>query len=107
MPFAFGIGTVASLLFGLSPARQLARQTHRKSRMRMVFMGMQVAASCVLLVVSGLLVRGLQRAFRPNLGFEYKQVVKADPTFYSHPYNPLAAPTNTPTPTSDVHQSPF
>src|SRR5215468_10023092 len=57
--FTFGLGAISCVLVGLTPARQAARQAHRRSRARTIFMSVQVAASCVLLVVSALMVRAL------------------------------------------------
>jgi predicted permease len=89
--FAFVIGGLASVLFGLSPARQATRPAHKASRARTIFMAAQIAASCVLLVVSGLLVRGLQRAYSYDPGFDYTHVITVDPQLYAHGYEPAKA----------------
>jgi predicted permease len=84
--FTLGIGGLACVLFGLPPARQAARQAHRKSRARTIFICTQVAASCVLLVVSALLVRALYHAMNSDPGFDYTRVVTIDPQLYAHGY---------------------
>jgi predicted permease len=89
--FTLGIGALACALFGLPTSRQAARQTHRKSRTRTIFMSTQVAASCVLLVVSALLVRALYRAYNSDLGFDYAHVITIDPQLYAHGYTPQKA----------------
>jgi predicted permease len=89
--FAFVIGGLAAVLFGLSPARQATRPAHKASRARTIFMAAQIAASCVLLVVSGLLVRGLQRAYSYDPGFDYTHVITVDPQLYAHGYKPAKA----------------
>lgn len=89
--FAFVIGGLASVLFGLSPARQASRPAHKASRARTVFMAIQIAASCVLLVVSALLVRGLQRASNYDPGFDYTHIITIDPQLYAHGYTPVKA----------------
>jgi predicted permease len=89
--FTVGVGALACVLFGLPPARQASRQTHRKSRARIIFMSTQVAASCVLLVVSALLVRALYRAMNSDLGFDYVHVISIDPQLYAHGYTPQKA----------------
>ena len=89
--FAFAIGGLTSVLFGLSPARQASRPTHKASRARTVFMAAQIAASCVLLVVSALMVRGLQRAYNYDPGFDYARVITVDPQLYAHGYDPARA----------------
>jgi predicted permease len=89
--FTLGIGALACILFGLPPSRQAARQAHRKSRARTIFMSTQVAASCVLLVVASLLVRALVRASNSDLGFDYARVIIIDPQLYAHGYTPRKA----------------
>ncbi|HEX7285632.1 MAG TPA: ADOP family duplicated permease [Candidatus Angelobacter sp.] len=88
---AFVMGLVACVVFGLPAARQLARQRHRASRVRNIFMAAQVTASCVLLIISALLVRALDRAVNTDPGFDYRQTLTVDPQLYSHAYNPSRA----------------
>jgi predicted permease len=80
--FAIGIGFAAAILFGLTPAWQTARQRHRGGAARQFLIGAQVAASCVLLIVAGLLVRALNRAMFAPAGFEYQHVISIDPHFH-------------------------
>jgi predicted permease len=87
--FAIGMGFVAVLLFGLTPAVQVARQRARVSVMRQCLIGAQVAASCVLLIVAALLVRALDRATSTRPGFEYDHVISIDPVLAS--FSPTAA----------------
>lgn len=89
--FALAIGVLACVLFGLPAARQLSRERHRVSRTRTVFMATQVAASCVLLVVSALLAHALERAVKLDPGFDYKRVAVVDPQLYAHSYSASAA----------------
>ncbi|MGC2695514.1 MAG: ADOP family duplicated permease [Candidatus Angelobacter sp.] len=91
MVFALGLGILACVLFGLPAARQLSRERHRVSRVRSLFMATQVAASCVLLVVSALLVHALGRALHSDPGFDYAKVVAVDPQLYAHSYSSSAA----------------
>ncbi len=91
--FATVAGFVAALLFGLAPALQIARQRFAAVRMRQVLIGAQVASSCVLLVVSGLLVRALDKAVTADLGFAFEQVVAVDVRLGSHGYTAAAAGT--------------
>lgn len=88
---ALGIGALACLLFGLPPARRAARQAHGKSRARSIFMVTQIAASCVLVVVSALLVRAMHRAYNSDPGFDYTSVISIDPQLYAHGYSPVKA----------------
>ena len=89
--FAAGSGFVAATLFGLTPALQLARQRHRATFLRQSLIGAQVAASCVLLIVAGLLVRAIDHAMTTRPGFEYDRVVSIDPALGSHGYSPESA----------------
>jgi predicted permease len=89
--FAIGTGFAAAILFGLTPALQLARQRHRATLTRQVLIGAQIAASCVLLIVSGLLVRALDHAMSAHPGFDYKQVISIDPGLARHGYSPEEA----------------
>jgi predicted permease len=89
--FSLAIGMVAAMLFGLTPALQVARQRHRATMMRQWLIGAQVAASCVLLIVSGLLVRAADYAVHFNPGFEYEKVALIEPDLGSHGYSPEKA----------------
>jgi predicted permease len=84
MLFAIGMGFAAAIMFGLTPAWQAARQRHRATITRQFLVGTQVAASCVLLIVAGLLVRALNRAMFENRGFEYQHVISIDPHFHGN-----------------------
>jgi predicted permease len=86
--FSVGIGFLAAILFGLTPAWQVARQRHRATFLRHVLIGAQVAASCVLLIVAGLLVRALQQATSADPGFQYQNVLAVDPGLFVHGYSP-------------------
>ena len=89
--FAVGIGFAAAILFGLAPAWQVARQSQRATIARQLLIGAQVAASCVLLIVAGLLVRALNHAVTMHPGFEYERVVSINPDLASHGYTSAQA----------------
>ena len=59
--FTVGVALLAAILFGFAPALQIARQRRQSTLIRQILIGAQVAASCVLLIVAGLLVRALDR----------------------------------------------
>jgi predicted permease len=88
---SFVMGLVACVIFGLPSARKLARQVHRASRARNFFIAAQVTASCVLLIISALLVRALNRAVSSDPGFDYRQTLTVDPALYSHAYKASVA----------------
>lgn len=87
----FALGLIACVIFGFPAARQLSAQRHRASRLRTFFIATQVCVSCVLLVLSGLLVRGLNRALKSDPGFDYQHVLVIDPQLYAHSYSASAA----------------
>jgi predicted permease len=77
--FAAGVGFASAILFGLTPAWQATRRRSRGAITRQFLIGAQVAASCVLLIVAGLLVRAMQHAMNTDPGFDYRQVISIDP----------------------------
>jgi predicted permease len=82
---AAALAIVTSIIFGFAPAVQSMRPSMpRRRRLRSVLIGVQVAAACVLLIVSGLLVRGITQVVRVPLGFEYRQMILVDPSLASH-----------------------
>jgi putative ABC transport system permease protein len=82
---------VVTTLFGLAPAFQIARQKQRKNIARQILVSAQVAASCILLIVAGLLVRATQHALYSNPGFNYQQLVSINAQLSQHGYPPAAA----------------
>jgi predicted permease len=90
--FSVGLGLTSAILFGLMPAFQVVRRRHQATLMRQILIGAQVAASCVLLIVAGLLVRSLDRASGAP-GFDYQSVVSIDPALGNHGYSPAKART--------------
>ena len=78
---AMSLGFAAAILFGLTPAWQAARRRYRATKARQVLVAGQVAASCVLLIVAGLLVRALGHAMSTSPGFGYEHVLTIDPGF--------------------------
>jgi predicted permease len=88
--FTVGLAFAAAILFGLAPAIQVARG-RRRTTVRQILVAAQVAASCVLLIVAGLLTRALNHATTADPGFEYQHVVSIDPGLAQHGYSPAAA----------------
>src|ERR1700691_177569 len=89
--FALGAGFASAILFGLAPALQAARQRHRATIARHILVGAQIAASCVLLIVAGLLGRALNHAMSSYPGFDYQRVIAIDPGLARHGYSPARA----------------
>jgi predicted permease len=89
--FTCAVTLLSVLIFGLAPALQIARQRQRKTLVRQLLLGAQVAASCVLLIVAGLLVRAARHALYTDPGFGYQQSLSVDPQLAQHGYTPAAA----------------
>ncbi|HEY1945766.1 MAG TPA: ABC transporter permease [Bryobacteraceae bacterium] len=88
--YALGLSLLTGVLFGLSPALQFSRPDLTaalkdegsflgwkwgRSRIRGFLVAMQVAVSMVLLIITGLLLRGLLRAQAADPGFETRSVM--------------------------------
>ena len=101
--FAFTVVAMAAI--GLLPAwtigrSDLARATRdggerlsqglQSARLRYLLVAAQVAASCLLLVVTAQLARSLQRVLSPDLGFDYSRVVVVVPSLFSYGLNGAA-----------------
>lgn len=86
------LAVLSSVAFGFAPAWQALRPAGtRRLRLRTVLVGLQVMAATTLLIVSGLLVRGVTRVVRVPLGFDYQQTLVADPHLSSHGLSPDGA----------------
>ncbi len=91
MLFTLGVSFVSALLFGFAPAFQIARQAQHKTLARQMLVAAQVAGSCVLLIVAGLLVRGAQHALYTYPGFGFERLITIDGQMAQHGYQPAAA----------------
>ena len=86
------LAIVSSLVFGLTPALQAIRPAAAKRMgLRSVLVAIQVAAAGVLLIVSGLLVRGVTHATQSSLGFDYEHTLVADSDLGAHGFGQGAA----------------
>jgi len=87
----FSAACVAALVFGLPPAFRLVSLVPHAGRARPIFLGAQVAVSCLLLVVSSLLVDTRQRLVVVDPGFDHRHLVSISPGLKAHGYQPPAA----------------
>jgi predicted permease len=69
----------------------IARQKRKKTFVRTILIGAQIASSCVLLIVAGLLTRAFERATSSDPGFEYEHVIVIEPSLAEHGYTPARA----------------
>lgn len=86
---AFGL--CATLAFGLAPALQIVKGGPKATRARKILVSIQVAASCVLLIVSSFFMRGIRQSFHTEVAFDYSNLALVDPGFYWHHYRSPAA----------------
>ena len=91
LAFTGSMGFVAALFFGLLPTIQMVRAKQGRARGAQFVVCAQVAASCVLLVLAGLLVRATLHTLYSNPGFQYEQVLSIDPGLRDHGYTPATA----------------
>ena len=89
--YAAGLGVLSAVCFGLAPALQIVRRRHHARRLRQSLVAVQVAASAILLIVSGLLLRAVERTASTSPGFEYEQVIAVAPRLQEYGFNDGAA----------------
>jgi predicted permease len=82
--FTTAMGFVAALLFGLLPTLQMVRRKKNRSLWHQFVVCAQVGASCVLLILAGLLVRAALHTLYSDPGFGYEQVLSIDPGMSEH-----------------------
>src|SRR5262249_3834628 len=85
------IALAASLVFGLAPAVRLTGRAPRSGSAHSLFLAGQVGASCVLLVISGQLVRSFGNLLKLNPDFSYEKVLTIFVGLRSHGYEDGAA----------------
>jgi hypothetical protein len=88
---AAALGLGATVAFGLAPAFQALQRGPRTTRARKVLVSLQVAVSCVLLILSSFFTRAMQQAFHTEVTFDYSGMAVVDPAFYLHNYTPAQA----------------
>ena len=91
LSFVSGLTLLTAISFGLAPALQMTRRRQRRTAARQVLVSVQIAASCVLLIISGLLVRAAQHVLTTDPGFGYEQVISIAPGLGSHGDTPAVA----------------
>jgi predicted permease len=82
--FTTAMGFAAALLFGLLPTLRMVRRKKGRSLWHQFVVCAQVGASCVLLILSGLLVRATLHTLYSDPGFGYEQVLSIDPGMSEH-----------------------
>jgi predicted permease len=89
--FTLAMGLIAAILFGLLPTLRLVRRKNERTLWNQFVVSAQVAASCVLIILAGLLVRATLHVLHTDPGFGYEQVLSIDPELRDHGYTASAA----------------
>jgi putative ABC transport system permease protein len=89
--FTAAMGIVAALAFGFLPTLQMVRRKKDRFLWHQIVVSAQVGASCVLMILAGLLVRATLHTLYSDPGFGYEQVVSIDPGMREHGYTPSNA----------------
>jgi predicted permease len=89
--FTIAMGFVAALAFGSLPALQMIGRKKGKAIGQRLVVCVQVAVSCLLLILAGLLARAALHTLYTDPGFGYEQVLSIDPGLNDHGYTPAAA----------------
>ena len=89
--FTLAVGLFAAVLFGLLPTLRLVRRKNERTLWNQFVVSVQVAASCVLMILAGLLVRATLHILHTDPGFGYEQVLSVDPELHDHGYTASAA----------------
>jgi predicted permease len=89
--FTAAMGLLAAIFFGMLPTLQMIRRKKEKTLWHQFVVCAQVGASCVLLILAGLLVRATLHTLYTDPGFGYEQVVSIDPGLQDHGFTSSAA----------------
>jgi predicted permease len=89
--FTTAMGLLAALFFGMLPTLQMIRRKKERTLWHQLVVCAQVGASCVLLILAGLLVRATLHTLYADPGFGYEQVVSIDPLLTDHGFTSSAA----------------
>ncbi len=89
--FTAAMGFLAALFFGMLTTLQMIRRKKERTLWHQLVVCAQVGASCVLLILAGLLVRATLHTLYTDPGFGYEQVVSIDPLLRDHGFTSSAA----------------
>jgi predicted permease len=85
------LGLLATFAFGLAPAFQTVKRAARATRARKILVSVQVAVSCILLILSTFFTRAIEHSFRTEVTFDYAGMAVVEPPFYANSYSPSQA----------------
>jgi predicted permease len=78
------LALISAAAFGLAPAMQAVRRSTRATRTRKILVAVQVAASCFLLIIAGILTRSTIHSLAIDVRFDYRHMAVLDPRLNSH-----------------------
>jgi predicted permease len=85
------IAILAAAAFGIAPACRMTSSAPHGGRARSTFLGVQIGASCVLLMISGQFVRSFGQLLNLDVGFDYRRVLTISPELHGHGYTDAGA----------------
>ncbi len=91
MAATLGTALLAAIAFGLAPALRLTGSSPHGGRSRAIFLACQVGASCILLIISGQLVRSFAELLIVDPGFDHRTTLTISPGLRAHGYQDAAA----------------
>jgi predicted permease len=91
MAATLAVALLAAVAFGLAPALRLTGSAPHAGRARSVFLACQVGASCILLIISGQLVRSFAELLVLDPGFDYRTALTLSPGLHAHGYDDASA----------------
>ena len=89
--FTMAMGILSALFFGLLPTVRMVRRRKDRTLWYQFIVCAQVGASCVLMILAGLLVRATLHTLYTHPGFRYEQVIAIDPGLNEHGFTPATA----------------
>jgi predicted permease len=91
MVATIAVASLATAAFGLAPALRLTSAAPQAGRARSVFLAVQVCSSCILLMISGQLVRSFAHLLKLDPDFDFQKVLTLSPGLHNHGYDNAAA----------------
>jgi predicted permease len=85
------LGLAATFAFGLAPALQMVKGGAKATRFRKALVSVQVATSCVLLILSSFFLRAIQQSMHTQVAFDSAGLALIDPMFYMHSFGAAEA----------------
>ncbi|MBZ5499055.1 MAG: ADOP family duplicated permease [Acidobacteriia bacterium] len=89
--FTASLALLSLLIFGLTPALGISCSAVRASRARVGLLGVQIAGSCILVILASLLAKSAARITFQDPGIDYTRLMIVNPHFRTHSYSAARA----------------